>query len=251
MKRVAAAALIFSIACLFSIFPQWSLSDSGSSDTAPSGTTIAVSGIDVSANDLIVAAINFETGAADRVVSSVTDGGSNSLTILTQQESANTMAVIAYKLAGSAATEATFTATLSDTAEYRQMTIYVFSGGDGSQTLEDDGGATGTGTSLDTGSITTVEQNIVAVASMHNYSGVGSNYQIDAGAATGSTDAASGYGATWYKLFTNTPGAMSATATVPNDEWAGVIAAFEDGGGGGEPPATVVPQLMQYYQQQQ
>lgn len=207
---------------------------------ATTTTVVLDSTLNVVAGDLLVCFANWEDGTA---TVSVSDGGSNSLTMKTPHAGGGAWGAMGYKIAASANATATFTMTLGTARPYKTLLISQFRP-DAGETVTEDASNTGAGTSGTThssGTINTAGTDEVVIGAAKNYTGLTyTNEQIGGAAADGSLDEGN-LSAIWYKIYTSTQSNIAASATGPSGDWVCDIIAFKSASGGG---ASVVPVFM-------
>lgn len=202
--------------------------------------------LDVQAGDLLVAICEWYEDNAGPTVT-ISDGGSNSLTMLTKQVIISPVYTqYGYKIAASANATAQFVLTFSSNQTYRNLTILQFRPSAGTVILDvyDLAKTTATSAAVLTDNITTTGSDELVIGG-HGIYGAGaqksiSDMQIGDVAADGCPYADAYYCHLWYKVFSSTQSNIHAQGTLnASATWNAGILAFKLEGG------SVVPIIMQ------
>lgn len=196
-------------------------------------TTIASPAAAVSAANLLVAM--FTWGSAGGTFSSIADTAGNTWTAAGSEisENGNRFRIYyAYNCAGHAAN--VVTVTLSLNATYRSIVVYQFSGALTTNPIGGTAGTLGTGTAINSGSVTVTAAEEVIVGTMIGAPAIvaANGFTLTNFAITGDATA---YFADEYKFVT---ASEAATATQSSGAWTIKAASFKaavGGGGGGNP----------------
>lgn len=152
-----------------------------------------------------------------------------------------------YLLASVANGTVACTQTLADAREYRAIITMVFSK-TGTPTFDAQNGATGTGTALDSGAITTADTDEVVVGGYSNFGGgLPTSEAINAVAATAVVDDANSLSAMWYRILTATFSGGAATGTISSEAWVCAVLAIKATAGGGG--SSIVPIAGRQYRE--
>lgn len=203
-------------------------SATGTSDS--STTTVATSTtLDLNAGDLIIAYVSHEGTAT--TISSLTDGGSNSLTFDTGEDVSNTDANLypLYKTSASNNDTATFTATLGAAREWKGIVVMQYrpSAGTTSKDISGTRENTGSGFGGSTGTFSTTGSYGVACASLDiAASGVWSGEDINSVVAD--QDVAAGSMNVWCRILSASLSSVTGqTDYSSSSTWAATAIAFK------------------------
>lgn len=191
---------------------------SASNSTFTVNTTLATSStLNVAAGDIIVAWASWEDGTS---TVSVSDGGSNTLTMENVNNYNNNYGALGYLTAASANSEATFTMTNGTARGFRFFGVLQFRPSAGATIARDTANTgSGTGTSMASGTISTSVDHTIVVGGAKNYTaGAFTTHQIGGVSADGATNIGD-LGGIWYKIHTSTASDITASATGANAAW--------------------------------
>lgn len=195
------------------------------------------SALNVASGDLLVGWVAWEDTSAS--ISSLTDGGSNSLTMESVSNDTKNYAAFGYKLSASANSSATFTVTWSTNVPVRHLFVMQFRP-DSGDTVSKDALAVGngSGSSYQSGNINTTGTDEVLIGAQKSYnSGTFANYQIgDAGGDGYLSDIVFGLCAMWYRIVSATASGIHSQCTRANTTWLCHVISFKS-----EAPAGGVP----------
>jgi hypothetical protein len=211
------------------------------------GTSLdTTSALNIAAGDLIVCGFGC-WGNPGSVAMSDTDGSTNPMTMLAVALDIGAGLVIGYNVSATADAAALFRVTNSSVS-YRKFYVWQFRP-DAGETVSYDVGpnhATGTGTALVSGNLTTTGTDEVAVALAFLYSGKAFSAQ-QIGDVNADGNLSGGVESDcWYKLFTATQTDAHAQCTISgSDQWVIDFAAFKSAAAGGG--GSVVTAYQVYY----
>ena len=196
-----------------------------------SSTTIATSGtLNVASGDTLIVGVGFDNPDGHTVT--VTDGGSNSVTIensgVAYGDGTNAGLVLGYILSAAANGTATFTATISAGREYRSISVMQFRKSGGTVSRVDLAAATGTGTAAQSGNISTAAGSVVVWGASRDYAASGvSNEQLGDVGATGIYESGTTDASFFYRILSESMTDGHAQSTVGSSAWACAIYAFK------------------------
>lgn len=208
-------------------------SASGASDG--SSTTVATSTtLNVAAGDLLIAVVTWEDGAT--TVSSLTDGGSNTLTQNAGDDISNSSNQInvspQYRLSASSNSSATFTATLAAARVFKKLVVMQYRPHSGETVSRDISGTRENFDDTDTtnvvsGSFSTTGSDVVVCGLMGIYtSGTHSSSTIGGVSATQSKQEGGAF--VWCRIVTSALTTQTANTTYSTARlWAATVLAFK------------------------
>jgi len=215
---------------------------SATANNTGSGTGLNASpALNIATGDIILAWVSWFGGASTITVS---DGGSNSLTMETTTVGGGTeYGTLGYKLVGVANATATFAMTLGTARTYREINVLQFRP-DAGDTIARDAANSGTsaGTAWNSNAITTGGASpvdvIVVGGGFCDAVEAPTSAQIGGVAATGQVGSIAGI---WYRILTSNMSSGAATGTTSSGEWVCQILSIKSDAPGGGPVASTIP----------
>ena len=209
----------------------------GAGSETPSGSSGAVTLNGITAGNLIVVFVRWESGDATPSVSD----GTTTFTAGTKKFQSPLYGQYFYLLSANSGNK-TITATMGATRDWIHVFAVEFhaTGAWAFDTSAIDGGS---GTTINSGNINTTGTEEV-VFGMYGTGGVGttSSEQINGVAATeDATYSPTGNSSVWYRILSATFSGGAASATVASQNWVCAVVAFK------VPPAVTIPVLMHHY----